>query len=86
MRRICTIEFESLWVGSARLRCAVGPAKPKASGGRRAATQWPATGSIHGHTALLADQWSRPAGLLRARHLQQADPACTTGLGTMTPY
>ncbi|KAF0296549.1 hypothetical protein FJT64_006004 [Amphibalanus amphitrite] len=27
MRRICTIEFESLWVGSARLRRAVGPAK-----------------------------------------------------------
>ncbi|KAF0300774.1 hypothetical protein FJT64_026799 [Amphibalanus amphitrite] len=27
MRKICTIEFENLWIGSARLRCAVGPAK-----------------------------------------------------------
>ncbi|KAF0288973.1 Zinc finger A20 and AN1 domain-containing stress-associated protein 9 [Amphibalanus amphitrite] len=27
MHRICTIEFESLWTGSARLRCAVGPAE-----------------------------------------------------------
>ncbi|KAF0293786.1 hypothetical protein FJT64_008480 [Amphibalanus amphitrite] len=27
MRRICTFEFESLWMGSARLGYAVGPAK-----------------------------------------------------------
>ncbi|KAF0310015.1 hypothetical protein FJT64_018919 [Amphibalanus amphitrite] len=27
MHRIYTIEFESLWIGSARLRCAVGPAE-----------------------------------------------------------
>ncbi|KAF0286754.1 hypothetical protein FJT64_014770 [Amphibalanus amphitrite] len=34
MRRICTIEFESLWVGSARLRRAVGPAKYASDGFR----------------------------------------------------
>ncbi|KAF0312084.1 hypothetical protein FJT64_001800 [Amphibalanus amphitrite] len=28
MRRICTIEFESLWIGSARLRCAVAMLQP----------------------------------------------------------
>ncbi|KAF0303072.1 Tyrosine-protein phosphatase 99A [Amphibalanus amphitrite] len=54
MRRICTIEFESLWVGSARLRRAVGPAKRrqlkrcsidsdlKPSGSRGRTVGWPA--------------------------------------------